>query len=201
MTRKPPAKKQPAKAKAKVMIKPPDSRKANRYFVLAFFLFAVALYGNTILNKYAIDDEFVTNNETVKKGFKAIPEIFTTYYLVQKGNVSTQASDYRPIVKLTFAAEYQLYGEKPGRSHAINIFLYFWLSCVLFFILKRILNNYNILFPFLITMMFMAHPVHTEVVASLKNRDELIAFLCALGGLWFLLKFADTRKPWYVLAT
>jgi protein O-mannosyl-transferase len=206
MTRKPPAKKpvakkQPAKSKAKAAIKPPDSGKANRYFVLFFFLFALALYGNTILNKYAVDDEFVTHNDLVKKGFAAIPKIFTTPYLVQKGNVGNQASDYRPVVKLTFAIEYQLYGEKPGISHAINILLYFWLSSVLFFILKRLLKNYNILFPFLITVIFMAHPVHTEVVASLKNRDEMISFLCALGGLWCLLKYADTRRIWYVLAT
>ena len=61
--------------KSKDPVKPP-SRKADRYFVLFFFLFAFVLYGNTILNKYAIDDNFVTNNEVVVKGIKAIPHFF-----------------------------------------------------------------------------------------------------------------------------
>jgi tetratricopeptide (TPR) repeat protein len=195
--KKAPAAKKPAEKK-KIQLKPPDSRAANRYLVLFFFLWALILYGNTILNKYAVDDEYVTNNEQVKKGFKAIPEIFKTYYVVQKGNVSSQVSDYRPVVKATFAIEYALYGEKPGRSHALNIFIYFLLSTALFFVLKRLLKSYNILFPFLITLVFMAHPVHTEVVASLKNRDEMLAFLFAILSLHYLLKFADTKKALYI---
>ena len=179
-------------------LKPPSSRKANRYFILVFFLWAFILYGNTILNKYAVDDEFVTNNDVVKQGLKAVPEIFKTHYAVQKGNVSTQVSDYRPVVKLTFLIEHQLWGERPGVSHGINVLFYFWLSTVLFFVLKRLLHNYNILFPFLITILFMAHPVHTEVVASLKNRDEMIAFLCALLAMRYFLKYADTRKYVYI---
>lgn len=188
----PAAKKQPAKKR--LQIKPPDSRVANRLFVLALFLWAVILYGNTILNKYAVDDEYVTNNEQVRQGFKAIPEIFKSYYVVQKGNVSSQVSDYRPVVKATFAAEWGLWGEKPGRSHALNLFIYFLLSTALFFVLKRLFRNYNILFPFVIILLFMAHPVHTEVVASLKNRDEMLAFLFAILAMHFLLRYADTNK-------
>ncbi|MDP1621984.1 MAG: tetratricopeptide repeat protein [Bacteroidales bacterium] len=179
---------------------PKRSYKANRYFILSFFLFAFILYGNTIFNKYAVDDNLVTNNEVVKQGFKAIPQIFSTRYFSQQSNVgSSSSSDYRPIVKTLFAIEYQLWGEKPGRSHAVNILIYWALSVFLFFILKRLLHNYNILFPFLITLLFMAHPVHTEVVASLKNRDELLAFICGLGSLWFMLEFAEHRKVRYVL--
>jgi protein O-mannosyl-transferase len=176
-----------------------DPRKSNRYFVLFFFLFAVILYGNTVINKWAVDDTFVTHNDVARKGFKAIREIFTTSYVSQSGNIGAQSSDYRPIVKLTFALEYQLWGEKVHRSHAINLLLYFWISTLLFFILRRLLKNYNILFPFLITVVFMAHPVHTEVVASLKNRDELLAFLCALGGLHFFLRYAERKKIIYTV--
>jgi Tfp pilus assembly protein PilF len=181
-----------------------SSRKANFYFILFFFVFALTLYGNTILNKWSVDDNFVTGpqNELVKKGFAAIPKIFTSYYIDTKGNVGSQQTDYRPIVKMTFAIENGLWGgQKPGRSHFINVLLYFWISTLLFFILRRLLKNYNILFPFLITLLFMAHPVHTEVVASLKNRDELLAFLCGLGGLHFLLRYAEKKKSIYFIAT
>jgi len=180
-----------------------NSRKANRYFVLFFFICTVILYGNTILNKWAVDDNFVTGpkNEMVKKGFAAIPEIFSSFYVDTKGNMGSQQTDYRPIVKMTYAIEYGLWGgNKAGRSHLINLLLYFWISVLLFFILKRLLKNYNILFPFLITLLFMAHPVHTEVVASLKNRDELLSFLCGLGGLHFFLRYAEKKKIIYVFA-
>ena len=189
-----------SKAIGQMLNAPYNSRKANWYIVLFFFVWAYILYGNTILNKYAVDDEFVTNNEMIRKGLAAIPEIFTTHYIDQKGNVSDNVTDYRPIVKLTYAIEYQIYKQdSPGRSHAVNVLIYFLLSTLLFFILKRMLKDHNILFPFLITLVFMAHPVHTEVVASLKNRDEMLAFLCGLGTLYLLLKYADTRNLWYIL--
>ncbi len=182
----------------KLVDKAPSSRKANLYLNLFFFLFAFLLYGNTILNKYAVDDTHVTNNELIKHGFKALPEIFKSRYITQQGNLGSTTSDYRPIVKATFAIEYQLWGEKPGRSHAINVFIYWALSILLFSILRRILSNYNILFPFLITLVFMAHPVHTEVVASLKNRDELLAFLCGMGSLRLILEYAGKRKVFHL---
>jgi protein O-mannosyl-transferase len=184
-------------AKKAEPVKPFNPGKANRYFVLFFFILVLVLYGNTIMNKWAVDDTFVTHNELVKKGVRAIPVIFSTFYVNQSGNIGSSSSDYRPVVKLTYAIEYQLWGDRVHLSHFINILIYFWLSVLLFFILRRLLRNYNILFPFLITVVFMAHPVHTEVVASLKNRDELIAFLCGLGALHFFLKYADTKKIRY----
>ena len=180
---------------------PPSSGKGNRYFVLSFFLFAFILYGNTMLNKYAVDDNYVTNNQQVQKGFKAIPEIFMTRYVNQQGNLGSTSSDYRPIPKTTFAIEHQFWGSKPGVSHGINILIYWALSVLLFFILKRVLKNFNILFPFLVTLLFMAHPVHTEVVASLKNRDEMFAFICGLGSIWFMLEYADKRNARYFFYT
>ncbi len=181
--------------------KPPiyASAKANRYFVLFLFVWAAILYGNTVLNKYSVDDEFVTNNPQVAKGLKALPEIFSTFYVNQQGNVGSNVSDYRPIVKATYALEYQLWGQKPGVSHGINMLIYWLLSVFLFFLLKRLLKDYNILFPFLITLVFMSHPVHTEVVASLKNRDEMLSFLCGIGAMWFILDYADTRKFRYLV--
>ena len=185
----------------KPVIKKFSDAKANRYFIGFFFFLAFILYGNTCLNKYSVDDEFVTgpDNQQVQQGLKALPEIFSTHYISTTGNIGNQSADYRPIVKLTFALEYQLWRLKPGVSHGINVLIYFFISILLFFILKGLLKNYNVLFPFLITVVFMAHPIHSEVVASLKNRDEMLAFLCGLGGLYYFLKYADTSKKRYFL--
>lgn len=175
------------------------SGKANLFFILSLLIWAAILYGNTVLNKYAVDDEYVTNNPVVAKGLKALPEIFSTSYINQQGNIGSNVTDYRPIVKLTFALEYQLWGQKPGVSHGINMLIYWLLSVFLFFLLKRLLKDYNIIFPFLITILFMAHPVHTEVVASLKNRDEMLAFLGGIGAMWFILNYTETRKLFNLL--
>jgi hypothetical protein len=40
--------------------------------------------------------------------------------------------------------------------------------------------------------------VHTEVVASLKNRDEMLSFIFGTGAMWFILDYADTRRARYL---
>ncbi len=179
-------------------IKPFSNWRSNRYIYLFLLVVAFMLYGNTIMNRYAVDDTHVTNNELVAKGFKAIPEIFSTRYVTEQGNLGSTSSDYRPVVKLTFALESQLWGQKPGRSHAINILLYWLASVVLFSVLRRLFTGYNILFPFLATLLFMVHPLHTEVVASLKNRDELLAFLFGMSALSMILSYIERKNIVYL---
>lgn len=41
----------------------------------------------------------------------------------------------------------------------------------------------------IITLLFLAHPIHTEVVASLKNREELLSFLFGLSGIILFSKY------------
>ncbi|MGE5424749.1 MAG: tetratricopeptide repeat protein [Syntrophothermus sp.] len=177
------------------------SAKGNWYIILFFFIMTMIFYGNAVPNKFAIDDSNVTGpkNETVHKGFRAIPEILRTNYLNERGNIGSQVGEYRPVGKITFAIEYGLWGEKPSVSHLVNVLFYFWVLILLFFILKRIFKDYNLLFPFLITLLFLAHPIHTEVVASLKNREEMLAFLFGLYGLKFVLDYAEKKKVRYLI--
>lgn len=188
-------------AKAVLNLPPPMPRKANLMIISLIFIWAFLLYGNTVFNKFSIDDTLVTKNEMVRQGFKAIPRIFTSYLIDENKNVGGQRTDYRPIAKATFAVEYGLWGEKPGRSHLVSVLFYFIASLITFYVLRRLLINYNILFPVLITLLFMAHPVHTEVVASLKSRDEILAYLFGMAGMYSLLSYTYTHKYRYILLT
>jgi protein O-mannosyl-transferase len=163
-----------------------------------FLLVAFVLYGNTISNKYSMDDEYVTyKNEQVMKGFSGMKEIFTSRYT--EGAGAKFSYGYRPVVKATYAIENQFFGQNPHISHFINVLLYAITGFVLFMLLKRLLRSYHIVFPFLITLLFMAHPVHTEVVASLKNRDELLSFLGCLLTVRFSINYIDQQKIKYLV--
>lgn len=157
------------------------------------------LYGNTVFNEYSLDDELVTStNRQVAKGIKAIPEIFTSFYITETGNAGTLNFGYRPMAKATYAIEMSLFGPRPGISHFINILLYIFTAFILYTILRRLLNGYHPLFSLITTLIFLSHPIHTEVVASLKNREELLSFLGALGGLYYFLRYVDTSKIKYL---
>ena len=58
-----------------------NNKTVNLLIIVLVFL----IYGNSILNRYSLDDEYVTDtNELVSQGISAIPEIFTTNYIVHK---------------------------------------------------------------------------------------------------------------------
>lgn len=170
--------------------------KTNKIICGIIFLLSFLLYANSIKNNYAIDDDFVTttNPETpnvrIQKGIKGIPEIFSTHYVES----SQQSFGYRPIVLATYAVEYQLFGSNPHISHFINVLIYSFTCALLFVLLSMLLSNYNIIFPLLITLLFVAHPIHTEVVNNLKSRDELLSFLFGISSLFFFLKRIEGGK-------
>lgn len=170
----------------------------QRYAGWVVFIMCFVLYGNTINHKYALDDELNTHlNPQVAQGFRAIPAIFTTVYYQEEGNVGKLSFGYRPLAKATFALEAGLLGSNPGLllkvSHIVNILLYALTLWLLWIVLRRMFARWNPWFPLAITLLFLAHPLHTEVVASLKNREEILSLLGGLAALHFLLRYADSH--------
>jgi len=96
----------------------------------------------------------------VNKGIKAIPLILSSRYInlnaEEGGNMNF---GYRPLTKAMFAVEHQFFGENPGMSHFINIILYALTLLLLFSILRKLMANYSTWFPFLVVMLWAAHPV------------------------------------------
>ncbi len=161
-------------------------------------VFCLFLYGNTIKNNFSLDDEYVSlNHQQVKKGFGGIPEIFTSYYTT--GSNTTDIYGYRPVVKATYAIEYQFFGENPHVSHFINILIYALIGVLLFKLLKKLLSNYNRVLSLAITFLFISHPIHTEVVASIKNRDVLLSFLGSVLLIQYAILFIGEKKIKHLL--
>ncbi len=145
-------------------------------------------YLNTLFNSYSLDDELVTGpNNELTQNLSNVKAIFTSWYDEQLGS----NYEYRPIVKLSYALENQFFGLKPGVHHFFNM-LYYSLCCILLFrFLYRLLDG-NYYFALAATLLFTVHPMHTEVVASLKNRDIMIVFILAmLAGLRLIKIFEE----------
>ncbi len=160
--------------------------KHKRILNIFIIAFAFLLFGNTLNNSYNLDDELVTKNHRhTSKGFSAIPDIFTSpYYEDEYG----YAYEYRPITLTSFAIEHQFFGESPGISHFINVLLYALTGIMLWTLLSILFQNMNSFLTLLITLLFIAHPLHTEVVANIKNRDEILALLFVLVSWFFAYK-------------
>lgn len=171
--------------------------KKDIWLMAVIFVAAFLLHCNTIPNGYSLDDLYVTqNNPKVEKGFAEIPEIFTSRYVDEEDN----SFGYRPVAMATYAIEYGLWGQNAHLSHFINVLLFAIILLLLFKVLRKIFRDTHPLFLLSIILLFAAHPIHTEVVASLKNRETLLSFLFSLVALRLFLAWYDTRKVWPVFA-
>lgn len=160
------------------------------------FCFAFLLFANTLNHDYAWDDSIViTENPTVKKGFKGIPELF----IKSNSDYKADKYGYRPITLTSFAIEYGLFGQNPKAGHFFNVICFSLLCVLIYTVLSKIFSSYSNLLPFVATLVFIAHPIHCEVVANIKSRDEIFAFLFSLLSLHSMIKFSENRKTKYLL--
>ncbi len=98
-----------------------------------------------------------------------------------------------------FAIEWELWPDNPLPAHFINTFLYGILSIIIFITLKYLFKSYHELIPFLATIIFILHPIHTEVVANIKSRDEILALLFSLLTLYSFLLYLESKKHVYLI--
>jgi len=171
-------------------------------------IFAFVLYANTLSHDYAVDDAIViTSNIYTKQGLAGIKDIMTHDVFdgfFQQNKALVAGGRYRPLSVVTFAVEYEYFGLNPFVSHLINVLLYA-LSCMLIYhVLVLMLkqkedDKFWFTIPFLAAILFTAHPIHTEVVANIKGRDEIMGMLFALLTLYTVLLYIDTKKAAYAV--
>ncbi|MGB0861753.1 MAG: hypothetical protein ACPGXZ_02495 [Saprospiraceae bacterium] len=182
----------------------------QKLHLILIFALSFVLYANTLTHDYTLDDSIVIiDNEFTKKGFSGISEIlsydtFMGFFGKEKNLVA--GGRYRPMSLVTFAIEWQFFGENPFVSHFINVLLYGLLGVVLYLCLLKLFNpkgeTSNITAYFLAlaaTILFVTHPIHTEAVANIKGRDEIMALLGSLTALYWSIKYIYSNKITYLI--
>ncbi|MCC7223117.1 MAG: tetratricopeptide repeat protein [Chitinophagales bacterium] len=165
---------------------------------LLLAIIAVAQYSNTFKHGYVFDDnEFITYNPHLSKGLAAIPIFFTQSYTTD----AALQGIYRPVLLSSFAIEQAIFGNQPLVRHVCQV-VYFALVCLLLYaLLYRLFGaSYGSALPFLTVLLFALHPIHVEVVANLKSRDELLMLLFGLLSLHSFLSYwraADDTTVWW----
>lgn len=86
----------------------------------------------------------------------------------------------------------QVYGAM--LRHFNNILLYVAACLVFYFFLRDYVFKYNPDMAFLSAVIFLIHPVHSEVVANIRGREDILSFLFIICTLFFSLRYLETKK-------
>lgn len=157
-----------------------------------FFIIAALLYCNTLLNGFTVDDATViSENTVVQRGITAIGEILTTNY--RHGVSQFNDGLYRPLSLITFALEVEFFGVNPFVHHFFNL-LYFALSAGLLFWVMRLSFPNKLWFCTVTTLLFIAHPLHTDSIGGVKGRDDILSFLFFISSVYYWLRFLESKS-------
>lgn len=150
-----------------------------------------------------------------------ITDTFHGFFKKQK--VLVAGGRYRPLTLVMFAIENQLFGtvekDNTGKTrkdeqgytlykynpligHFINILLYGLLGMMIYTFVLKIFNPRNNLddkasyfIAFVTAVLYIVHPIHTEAVANIKGRDEILSMLLVLLSTHLVLKaYYETAK-------
>ncbi|MEO8149036.1 MAG: tetratricopeptide repeat protein [Bacteroidia bacterium] len=192
---KPVAKTSQVKSSASVSRKiPGDLYDAKLVRMLGLIVAAVGavIYLQTLSFDFALDDySAIVENRQTKQGTAAFFEIFKSSY---RFGYTIQGDElYRPLSKAVFAVIWQFSPENAFPGHLLNLLFYALTGFLLFTTLCRYLKN-NIYVPFIASLLFIAHPIHSEVVANIKSLDEIFAFFFFILSLNFVHRYLEENK-------
>ena len=81
----------------------------------------------------------------------------------------------------------------PFWGHLVNVLLFAFTILLLFRVFSIIFpvknKEWYLTLPFIASLLFAIHPIHLEVVANIKGRDEIMAMLGSLAAMYFTLKY------------
>ena len=178
----------PEEVETRELVSESGSASGNRLPYFVMFALGFLLYANTIPFGYVLDDKlYVTGNEYTKKGFDGIADhwtndLMTGFFGTERNLV--EGGRYRPLPLTTHAIEWQFFGSNAQVSHFINVVMYGLIGVIMLMVMQLLFTEqrsrwwWNL--PILITALFLAHPLHTEVGANIKSRDELMGMIFAL---------------------
>lgn len=165
--------------------------------IITGFIFFSPTLSNQFIN--LDDNKFITENSLVNgKMENAGAEAF------QKHLYSPW---YKPLVYLSWQAEYKLSEGEPWLFHLNNLLLHIINSVLAFFILlyflKALIKPHDKIWIFALfgALIFALHPMKVESVAWAMERKDMLFGFFFLSGLLSYIFFIRTRKAIYLLIT
>ena len=155
-------------------------------------------FWNTLGGEFVWDDRsLVLENEYVKHR-RNLPGFFLSDFSEHSADPH-RSGYYRPLILVSYFVDASLWGDRPAGFHATNV-LFHILNSILVYGFARSMASRRA--SLIAGVLFAAHPVHTEAVAWVAGRTDLI---CCFFGLIAFVCFARSsrsagrrRTAWYL---
>ncbi|MGK0391620.1 MAG: hypothetical protein ACI94Y_004387, partial [Maribacter sp.] len=194
-------KKKQDKPTTKVEVGFPSYFTNTKLLCAVLFVVSFLIYAGTLGHEFTQDDAIViTENDFTKAGDIGSLlkyDTFRGFFKVEGKANLVEGGRYRPLTPIMFALGWQI-NESPVLFHFMNVLWYSLTVVLLFIVLLKMLHSssyepYAYFVAFVTALLFAIHPIHTEVVANVKGRDEIMTLFLSLSALYFSLRSFDKK--------
>lgn len=161
--------------------------------IIIIFVVGVIVYANTFHHGFVYDDVFF-NEIPIYRTLAGIPVAFQVPYVAD----SPATAAYRPLPTATFILTYVFFGSSAVPFHVVNVLLHASICVLIYLVLKKSLSVPTVV-AVSTALLFAVLPIHTEVVANIKSRDELLYILSFLVMTMFFLKAVSSQTKQKIL--
>jgi tetratricopeptide (TPR) repeat protein len=151
--------------------------------IFVFFLLLVIgmiAYGPCLTGGYIWDDHLLAEQHAVSTGQAPWTRAFS-----QEMYAGTRTNYYRPLVLLSYRLQGARDAFRPLKLHVMNVVLHVTVGFLLFCFLRRLTQDDFVgLFT---SALFVLHPIHTEAVAYISGRADILVALFVMGSLLCLV--------------
>ncbi len=160
--------------------------KNNIALICIIFLLGFAAHACMLSGTFkTLDDSYsIINNPDIKE-FSNTVKIFRSSFFGGKHY-------YRPLVSLSFMAEYHLFGLRPFYYNLTNLILHLSIAATVFFLISRICNDRII--AFFTSLLFAVHPIQWEAVSNIPGRAVILSTFFTVNTLFFYCLARDKQR-------
>ena len=130
------------------------------------------------------DNVSIVNNPDIKS-FANITKIFTSSFFGGKHY-------YRPMVALSFMAEYHFFGLRPFFYNLTNLALHLAIAATVFFLVFILLEDR--VSAFFTSLLFAVHPIHWEAVSNIPGRSIILSTFFTVNAFFFFCLSEEKRR-------
>ena len=157
--------------------------------VLGIFCFLILfIYGQSLLGDFVFDDRGIMEHVETLSNVDNLGKVAMHPYW------DLGAGLYRPTTLLSYSFNLIIFGKDPFSFHLINLALYIFICFFIYLLIKKLFSD-SIL-AFITSLLFLVLPIHTEVVANITGRSELLCLFFAL--LAMLESTKDKINPYFL---
>lgn len=174
------------------------SQKEKIFLFVPIFLIIILgfiIYFNSLQGKFIWDDELLVKNNTYIKQLDKITKFFTADIGVGS---DARYNFYRPLQMLSYSLDYSFWRLNVLGYHLTNLLLHIFVTLSIYYLIYLLFSER--ILSFLASILFLVHPIHTEVVSYISGRADSLSALFLLLSIIFYINYirSENKRQYYL---